>query len=183
MEQMRIIKNILITLILTISNQVYSCDCKGLGSLDSLRIISYNLSDIVFLGELVDFDTTDFSYTFKIIELFKGEPKTKLIKGKYFNSCSQFPTEKCNWIIYANLHDTNVIDIDGCLASRSELRPFCINCYDPPPPERSNATSLEIEKSKEIEKVFWEKAKTDWIEEIEILRNMNTNISPAPYSQ
>lgn len=34
-----------------------------------------------------------------------------------------------------------------------------------------NATSFEIEKYDELEKAINEKAKKDWIEEIEILRN------------
>ena len=172
-RKMRIIKNILITLIIVISNQVYSCDCKDLGPLDSLRIISYNFSDLVFLGELVDIDTMDFSYTFKIIELYKGEIKTELIKGKYFDSCSSFPKEKCKWIVYANIRSTNVIDINGCLASRSELHPFCNGCFTPPRPLRPDATRIEIEKAKQLKKEILENAKKEWFEEIEILRKKN----------
>ena len=154
-----------------ISYQTYCCDCKDLGPLDSLRKISYNNSELVFIGELIDFDTIDYSYTFRIIELFKGESKTKLIKGKYFDSCSQFPSEKCKWIIYANIRENNLINISDCLASRSELHPFCNGCYDPPPPLGLNATKLEIEESEKLEKIIWDKAKNDWIEEIELLNN------------
>lgn len=155
------------------SNQTFCCGCRDLGPLDSLRAISYNNSDLVFLGELIDFDTTEYSYTFRIIELYKGESKTKLIKGKYFDSCSLFPTEKCKWIVYAIVRENNLINISHCLASRSELQPICIGCYLPPPPLRPNASKLENQKSKELEKLFWEKAKNDWIEEIELLRKKN----------
>ncbi len=169
--KMRIMKNILISIILLFSHQVYCCDCKELSPLDSLRVISYNHSDIVFLGELIDFDTSDFFYSFNIIELFKGETKSKFITGKYFDSCSQLPTEKCEWIVYANIKDNNIIDINSCLASRSKLRPICINCYDPPQPLMPNTTEYEKGKLKELERIFWETAKNDWIKEIELLRN------------
>jgi len=168
---MRIIRNILTLLIILTSNQVFCCDCKDLGPLDSLRSISYNNSDLVFLGELIEFDTINLTYTFEIIELFKGETKKELIKGKYFDSCSKFPKEKCEWIVYAKIKDNNIIDISGCLASRSKLRPVCINCYNPPPPLRPNASEIEIEQSKELERIFWERAKNDWIDEVELLRN------------
>ena len=175
-EKMRTIRHILTLLLLLASIQIFCCDCKDLGPLDSLRTISYNHSDLVFLGELIEFDTTDFTYTFEIVELFKGEVKKKLIKGKYFDSCSKFPKEKCKWIVYAKIKDKNIIDISGCLASRSELSPTCVNCYTPPPPLSPNATEFEIEKSKELERILLEKAKNDWIEEVELLRNRATEI-------
>ena len=167
---MKIIKNILILIIVLTSNQAYCCDCKDLGSLDSLRIISYNNSELVFLGELIDFDTTDYSYTFRIIELFKGESKTIIKKGKYFDSCSQFPKDKGKWIIYANYRENDLIDISQCLASRSELNPICIGCYRLPPPLKPNSTGMEKKESNEKFNSLREKAKLDWNNEIELLR-------------
>jgi hypothetical protein len=165
---MRYIKNILLILSISFSIQVVACDCKNLGPLDSLRQISFNESDFVFLGELIELDTIDHTYTFRIIESFKGENKDSIIKGKYFDSCSKFPRDKSRWIVYADLRE-NLIDINQCLASRSELNPICIFCYEIPPP-----VSNEIEK-KEFEKEMTSlknKALEDWTKEIEILRKM-----------
>jgi len=167
---MRVIKKILILLIIFISNPAYCCDCKDLGPLESLRLISFKNSELVFLGELIEFDTSDYSFTFQIIEIFKGKSKTKLIKGKSFDSCSQFPTDKSKWIIYANYRESDYIDISNCLASRSELNPICIGCYTIPPPLSSNAMEFEITESNKKFNDLLDKAKTDWNTEIELLR-------------
>jgi len=167
---MRVIKKILILVIIFFSNQVYCCDCKDLGPLDSLRLISFKNSELVFLGELIEFDTSDYSYTFQIVEIFKGKSKTKLIKGKSFDSCSQFPTDKSKWIIYADYRESDYIDISHCLASRSELNPICIGCYTIPPPLGPNATEFEVTESNKKFSDLLDKAKNDWNTEIELLR-------------
>lgn len=56
-KNMRLLKKILILTIIFISGQAYCCDCKDLGQLDSLRLFSFNNSELVFLGELIEFDT------------------------------------------------------------------------------------------------------------------------------
>ncbi len=83
-------------------------------SLEKVRQISINESDIIFLGELIDFDTVDCSYSFSIIEKFKGAHKDSIIKGKVFSSCSLFPVDKSKWIVYAKLKG-NIIDMSECL--------------------------------------------------------------------
>ena len=163
---MKHIRNILITISIFISSQTFGCDCKNLGPLDSLRQISYNESDFVFLGELIEVDTIYFTFTFRIIEKFKGEVRNSIIKGKCFDSCSIFPRDKCLWIIYADTKE-GLIDINQCLASRSEMNPICINCYDIPDPYSNEKEKKEYEKEIELLK---RKAIYDWKNEIEILR-------------
>jgi hypothetical protein len=125
--------------------------------------ISFSESDLVFLGELIDFDTIDYSYTYRIIEEFKGEFRSSIIKGKYFDSCSKFPREKGKWIVYADFKN-GFIDISQCLASRSEINPICINCYEIPQPV-SSEDNIKISLLKA-------KALNDWKNEIEILRKL-----------
>lgn len=167
---MRLLKKVLILIIIFISGQAYCCDCKDLGLLDSLRLFSFNNSELVFLGELIESDTSDYSYTFQIIEVFKGETKTKLIKGKYFDSCSQFPLDKSKWIIYADYREAEYINISQCLASRSEINPICVGCYTLPPPLSPYATQFEIAESNNKIKDLLDRAKNDWNIEIELLR-------------
>jgi len=165
------IKNLLVLLTLIISEQTFCCDCKNLKPLDSLRNISYNQSEIVFLGELIDYNTIENSFTFKIIELFKGEIKSIFIKGKSFDSCSTFPMDKCKWIVYANFQESDYISINQCGASRSENNPICINCYEiPGPTELSGKSNEDDEFNKKI-KLIKEKAVVDWNEEIILLRS------------
>ena len=170
---MNVTKSLLIGILLTIliPNQVFSCNCKVQRSLDSLRQLSFHQADMVFLGELIDYDTTNYTFTFKIIELFKGSAKSVTIKGKLFDSCSLFPRDKCKWIVYANIHENGFINIDHCLASRSELNPNHILLYAIPPPLCSLPTEDEINKSLQITSQIKEGAYKDWLKEIEMLRN------------
>jgi hypothetical protein len=161
-------------LLISLPFDSYCCKCKDLGKLDSMREIGYEYSDLVFLGELIEYDTTDHSFTFQIIEIFKGDYDSITIKGGYFSSCSMFPRDKCKWIIYANFEENNLIEVDQCLTSRSEMNPICIGCYEIPPPLSLNPTEKE-KKENEIKKQdLIEKAKKDWFEEIEWLRNKKT---------
>jgi hypothetical protein len=165
---MKKLQALLVLPLLFISLTAMSCDCKNPGPLDSLREISYRQSDIVFLGELLDFDTLDYTYTFKVLEVFKRDTGIKIIHGKYFSSCSRFPRDKDRWIIYANFREGNLIDIDQCLASRSELKPYGINCYDPSPPPANDEKEKEAAMKKSDE--FKAGALKDWYAELEWLR-------------
>jgi hypothetical protein len=149
--------------------EVYSCHCKDLRPLDSLRHVSFNNSDIVFLGELQHYDSTDNTFSFKITETFKGNPITTILKGKYFDSCSLIPKDKGLWIVYAEVRESGLINISQCLASRSEEKPTDISCYLPPaPPHPDKKTNNQDEEQylKELKK----KALKDWQDEIVILR-------------
>ena len=128
---MKRLKNITLIILILFSIDSYCCKCKDLGTIDSLRQIGYELSDKVFLGELIDIDTTDFSFTFQIIEQFKGDFKSTIITGKYFDSCSKFPRDKGKWIIYADNENDEFININQCLASRSELNPMYLLLDNP----------------------------------------------------
>ena len=148
---------------------MYSCHCKDLGPLDSLRQISFNNSDIVFLGELQHYDSTDNTFSFKITEIFKGKPISTTLKGKYFDSCSLTPKDKGRWIVYAEVSENGLINISDCFASRSEKKPTSISCYAPPPPPHPYKKTTNQDQEKYV-KELKEKALKDWQEEIVILR-------------
>jgi hypothetical protein len=152
-----------------------ACQCMDYYSLDSLRSISFEDSDIVFLGELVANDTTDYSYEFLIYELFKGDFKTTRVKGKYFSSCSMYPSDGKMWLIYGRFEQDSLIDINQCLASRSFDDPMGY-LYVPPPPPPPNQDyktdtcnyyllDYELKLLKTKQKAF-----IDLIEDIEYLR-------------
>jgi len=126
---------------------------------------------LVFYGELIEYDTSDYTYKFQIIELFKGESKTKLIKGKSFNICSLFPTEKCKWLVYANYIENEIINISSCLISRSEIYPEYVQCYPPPPPPpiEDSDVAFDFDYEKWNQENF-KRAKKDFEDEILILR-------------
>ena len=155
---------------------LFACECKDFGPLDSIRKVSFNYSDIVFLGELGSIDTLNYSsFIFKIIETFKGNHSSKTIEGIDPTSCSFFPTDDGKWIVYANYTDKSTkIEISQCLGSRSKLNPRRLFCYTaPPPPRPKKKIAEEYErKTKEYSEKLLMKARKDWEEELILLREM-----------
>ncbi len=162
---------LLIFSFLFFTHSSFSCQCKSYsGGIDSLRKISFTYSDVVFLGELIEFDTLTHSYTFEILELFKGNITKRYIKGRLFTSCSLFPDKLGIWIIYADLIEPDVIDINQCLASRSKKNPELIYCYIPPPPPGPNPSKEMQLKGEKYIREMKNQATRDWAEEIDLLR-------------
>jgi hypothetical protein len=87
--------------------------------------VTYGLkyANIVFLGELMDSDSSSYNYSFKVLEIFKGNYKNNIIKGASTNSCSLRPTYKGLWLIYANFQKDSLIDIGMCGPSVSLKSP------------------------------------------------------------
>lgn len=146
---------------------VSACDCKEIYPIDSLRKKSFAWSDVVFLGELAEVDTISQTYTFTVLELFKGDTVHKTLKGKRFDSCSKMPAEKGRWLVYAETRGS-FININDCLASRSEEDPFCVNCLPPPPPPKRGREGLE--QSEKAVNDYKQRLKALWYEELEWLR-------------
>ncbi len=169
---------ILILLIYAISDlKAFSCDCYKY-KLDSLQKISYEVSHIVFLGELISSNPKDATYTFKVYETFKGNDSLEIITGTEFSSCSIIPEEKGLWIVYADFVRGDTIDINVCRASRGFSNRIII--LPPTPPQSSNNSDkiktleYEIELLKyelEIEKNNRE-ALAEFFVEVERLRNI-----------
>jgi hypothetical protein len=96
----------LLILIFTFWTEGKSLDCisqYGHYFPDSAVSVGLRNADIVFYGELINFDTNNLKYSFRIIELFKGEYKKDTIWGVGSkNSLWLSPNVKGLWIIYAN---------------------------------------------------------------------------------
>ena len=101
---------------------LFSCKCTQIKR-ESYVSVGLKYSDIIFLGELIDSTSTDHSYSFKILEIFKGNYKNKIIKGLATNSCSLRPTDKGLWLIYASFEKDSLIDIGMCGPSVSLKNP------------------------------------------------------------
>lgn len=164
-------------LILLLSGDAYACNCKSPKSMTAHRDTSFKYAAFVFLGELVDIDLENSTYTFRLIEGYKGNVSDSLIFGKALTTCSILPREKCRWIVYADVYQTGFIDISGCSATRSENNPICIGCYGLPDPvivyEDSASETISTEDNERFQSEYNEllkRAKSDWHEELEFLR-------------
>ncbi len=111
--------NLFFLIILFWFNQSFSCDCPPH---ERETMVSKGLKNakIVFYGELIKIDTVSRTYSFRIIELFKGNYNSSIINGKALNdNCEIFPFKKDLWIVYAGLNKDNTISISYCLPSQT----------------------------------------------------------------
>ena len=171
---------LILIIIFSISyTKAFSCQCKEYEK-DSLRRISYEVSDIVFLGELISTNPENSTYQFKIYETFKGIDTFKIITGAEFTNCSIVPYPKGLWLVYANFVQGDTIDISSCLASRSISMPVL---FPPDPPSLNNEEEKTLQQEIEILKRDLEREKIqreaiiDLYTEIEKLRYMKKNVN------
>lgn len=168
----------LIILLFITWTDLLACDCHRM-TFKERQGESIKDTPLIFVGDVLTSDTEKQTYEIKIIEIFKGEIKTKIIKGKVMTSCSGFP-DKGRWIIYATTFDNGVIDFDRCGLSRSFENPHHIYIWAtdykiPPPPTREYETDSKysIQSNIDFEKEMTrlkEKALNDLEIEIERLR-------------
>jgi hypothetical protein len=165
------LKHILFLAFFCFYNYSYSCTCK---QLDRETIVAQGLKnyDIVFYGELVKSDTISGNFTFKILELFKGEINSAFISGSATGSnCTVLPIKKELWIVYANYTNNTNINISMC--SPSMGLESLLGAYPTPPPPRYYEIK-DIDLRNLYQKVYLLKDKNqnivDWIQQLEKLR-------------
>lgn len=121
---------LLIICLLNINNS-FACKCV---EYDKEKMVEYGLKkyDMVFYGELIKRDTINQTYSFKIIELFKGIFPSKTIECVSEGSdCGLFPDKKGLWIVYGNFNNENKLSLSMCSPTQSQdFGPGW-----PPPPE------------------------------------------------
>lgn len=112
-------------------NYAFACKCF---EYDKEEIVKYGLKryNMAFYGELIKRDTIHQTYSFKIIELFKGIYTSKTIDGiPTGGNCGLFPDKKGLWIVYGNYNNDNKISLSMCSPTQSQdFGPGW-----PPPPE------------------------------------------------
>lgn len=113
------LQNLLSIIICFWFNQSFSCHCPPH---ERETMVSKGLegAEIVFYGELTKIDTINQTYSFRVIELFKGDFKSSIINGKSLNNnCEIFPFKKDLWIVYASFNKDNTIHMNSCLPSQT----------------------------------------------------------------
>ena len=173
-------KNIFILIVCLWFNTTYSCDCPP-HLKETMVLEGLKNSEIVFYGELISLDTIKRTYSFRIIELYKGNYKSSIIKGKDSKSnCDFFPFKKDLWIVYANLDNDNTITLNSCLPSQTiEIPPGIL----PPIPlfTTSERKTTKIDSlSNEIDNLkIRNETMSNWFYQLEQLRayKLSQNLS------
>ncbi|WP_031453202.1 hypothetical protein [Flavobacterium chungangense] len=128
--------------------------------------------EIVFYGEVIKVDSIKRTYTFRIIELFKGKYNSQFITQKYLGNCSCIPSIKQLWIVYANFNDDKTIELSGCSPSTG-FKPYGSDSM-PPPPEIKISQKTD-DQIKSLSFYAWDlkfenRNLQDWIYQLEKLR-------------
>lgn len=123
------LKYIFILTFFFIYSNSFSCECKPI---DRENMVETGLKyEIVFYGEVIKVDSIKRTYTFRIIELFKGKYNSPFITQKYSGNCSIIPSAKQLWIIYATFNNDKTIDV-SCSPSTG-FKPYGSDSTPPPP--------------------------------------------------
>lgn len=115
--------NLFLLIIFFWVNQSFSCHCPPH---ERETMVSKGLENakIIFYGELIKIDSLSETYSFRIIELFKGNYHSSIINGKALNNnCEIFPFKKDLWIVYADFNKDNTIHMNYCLPSQTKEIP------------------------------------------------------------
>jgi len=169
------ITNLIVFVFLTNIVICFANKDRALVCLDSLQKRSISTSDFIFLGKLNVIDTIDKTLNFYVIEEFKGDLKSKLIKIKEDEYTSISPIYKSLWIVYSNQNSDSTYILNRNGLSRSINRPELIPAYNlpPPPPLKYETNGMFTYTDKWID--FRITALKDWYVELELLREYKRN--------
>ena len=115
---------IILSCAILFSSYSIACDC-ALKKLAELQKSSYEYSDCIFIGEIIEIDKSNHSFEIKVIEsLDGGDEHGNLYIVKQITSCDIFTQEKGKWIVYADSNEEGFITMDMCSLNRPFERPF-----------------------------------------------------------
>ena len=154
---------LILFLTLLIPKVSFACECLP-SSLVSAQKIEFENSDCILIGEVLEIDPKNDTFKVKVIESFNGDENDIVYNGIYNRFCAPIINKKGKWLIYGNINDDGLLEINACGLTRSFKNPedniFGLGT--------DFATYPETEKEK-TERI--KKAKSDLIDEIKILRS------------
>lgn len=129
----------------------------------------YNGADLIFLGELISRDTINGSYSFKVLELFKGQLSSKdsIIYGFAYSSCSGFPHEYGKWIVYTNWEKNKTTDFFTGSRTRALEWPYFLGSMGYYEGKLNNDLTWDEKRP-----FMLSAAKKDWYRELKQLRKL-----------
>ena len=166
-------------------NNCFACKCV---EYSKEKMVEYGLQkyDIVFYGELIKRDTVNGTYSFKIIELFKGNFSSKIIEGvSGGGNCGLFPDKKGLWIVYGNYNfNSGKISLSNCSPTQSQdYGPG----WPPPPEFKRDKFDKIIEPTETDLKIHELEFKTEtlrsFINQLEQLRTYKLSQNKIPENQ
>ena len=172
-EQFREMKsalNILFSILILPTTKGFACSCAIPKSLKAIQDYEFENSDCIFIGEVLEFDSTYNTFKIKVVESFNGDEKGKIYNGVYDQQCGPIIDGNGKWLVYGNINSENQLEINTCGLTRSFKNPESnVSATKPPRPAQPNEIISEAESRKQLDE--WRaKAKSDLENEIIDLR-------------
>lgn len=151
-----------------------ACICGKEGREWSIETVNLNIknSDLIFIGEVIKAEGE--SYSFKVIDVFKGSIASDTIHGEAHGpgSCSITPYIGGLWVVYTHQDERGMIDLTFCNLSRSliKLSPG----LPPPGSEFTEGKYYPAWSGKDLPVVLQE-----WMQEYTMLASLKKE-NPAP---
>ncbi len=114
---MRLLVNILLILY---SGVNFACDCDGLYEYHA-QLEFDTTSSLIFLGEVVEYDTSKHQTVISISEMIKGDYADETIIIDANSECSKFINVNGRWIVYAHRNESGNFYASTCGLTRSLL--------------------------------------------------------------
>ena len=93
-------------IIILTSSKAIACTCSVPKSLKAIQDYEYEISECIFIGEVLEIDSILSRFTFKVLESFKGLESGTIYIGKYDPMCGP------------------IIDETGCLCQKFDRAGF-----------------------------------------------------------
>lgn len=172
---MRFPFKIFIWFLIITSSKAVACTCSVPKSLKAIQDYEYEISECIFIGEVLEIDSELNIFTVKVLESFKGVENGTIYIGKYDPMCGPIIDQTGKWLIYASFNDENHMVINHCGLTRSFKRPeHNVSATKPPMPPLPNKKVKESGVEKKI--TDWRlRAKSDLEHEISELRKQTYN--------
>ena len=160
---------ILTGILIPVKTLACTCPIKKLSELQQSEIES---ADCIFIGEIIESNEEDYSFTIRVIEsLDGGDDNNNIYIAKSFTSCDIFTDTQEQWIIYGRT-EGNYLTLFECGLSRPVNRPYA--------GIRRVTPIRESDKKENHQNNFeqsLEQAKTNLNSEIESLRKLRDGLA------
>lgn len=158
------------TLLSILTQYTFACDC-GFKSLAELQTKEIEISECIFIGEIIEINS-DLTYKIRVIEsLDGGDLQDNVYIGKNWKSCQPYVEEEGFWLVYGRT-ENGFLKMNICGLSRSFDKPTA----PPSISEKNESMDKGNMTEEELYSELWKERRMDLVDEIYALRRRRDGI-------
>lgn len=158
------------TLLSILTQNIFACDC-GFKSLAELQTKEIEISECIFIGEIIEINS-DLTYKIRVIEsLDGGDLQDNIYFGKNWKSCQPYVEEAGFWLVYGRM-ENGFLKMNICGLSRAFDKPTA----PPSISEKKESMDKGNMTEEELYSELWKERRMDLADEIYALRRRRDRI-------